>query len=226
MLNRLKRLLTSSSELQPTREPAPKVLAPAEPEIDIDIGLIDIHQSGWLQNDTGELVRGFAIGPEDSVLDIGCGEGGYARELTAQEKDKIASVVTRHIQQADIVITTAAIPGRPSPKLISKAQVDGMKLGAVIIDLAAEGGGNCEYSIPGETVTQGQVTIVAPLNVPSMLAEHASELYAKNLLNLLQLLIIDGAITLNWDDEVLAKTVLTHNGEIKPEAVKAALAKH
>ena len=76
MLNRLKRLLTSSSELQPTREPTAKVLAPAEPEI--DIGLIDIHQSGWLQNDTGELVRGFAIGPEDSVLDIGCGEGGYA----------------------------------------------------------------------------------------------------------------------------------------------------
>lgn len=76
MLNRLKRLLNSPSELQPTREPAPKVLAPAEPEI--DIGLIDIHQSGWLQNDTGELVRGFAIGPEDSVLDIGCGEGGYA----------------------------------------------------------------------------------------------------------------------------------------------------
>ncbi|WP_445766566.1 NAD(P) transhydrogenase subunit alpha [Rheinheimera sp.] len=154
------------------------------------------------------------------------GEGGYARELTQEEKDKIASVVTRHIQQADIVITTAAIPGRPSPKLISKAQVDGMKLGAVIIDLAADGGGNCEYSVPGETVTQGQVTIAAPLNVPSMLAEHASELYAKNLLNLLRLLVIDGAIALNWDDEVLTKTVLTHNGEIKPEAVKAALAKH
>ena len=151
------------------------------------------------------------------------GEGGYARELTQEEKDKIAAVVTKHIQQADIVITTAAIPGRPSPKLISKQQVDGMKLGAVIIDLAAEGGGNCEYSVPGETVSQGQVTIAAPLNVPSMLAEHASELYAKNLLNLLQLFVSDGEIKPDWNDEVLAKTLLTHNGEIKPAAVKTAL---
>ncbi|MDP5207993.1 NAD(P)(+) transhydrogenase (Re/Si-specific) subunit alpha, partial [Alishewanella sp. SMS9] len=97
------------------------------------------------------------------------------------------------------------------------------KLGAVIIDLAAEGGGNCEYSVPGETVLQGQITIAAPLNVPSMLAEHASELYAKNVLNLLQLFIVDGEIALNWEDEVLAKTVLTHAGEIKPAAIKTAL---
>lgn len=186
----------------------------------------------------GAITEGYDVRPETKeqaeslgakFVDTGVdarGEGGYARELTPAEKDKIAGVVTRHIQQADIVITTAAIPGRPSPKLISKAQVDGMKPGAVIIDLAAEGGGNCEYSVPGETVTQGLITIAAPLNVPSMLAEHASELYAKNLLNLLQLFVIDGAIALNWDDEVLAKTVLTHNGEIKPEAVKTALAKH
>ncbi|NRQ41169.1 NAD(P) transhydrogenase subunit alpha [Rheinheimera sp. YQF-2] len=186
----------------------------------------------------GAITEGYDVRPETKeqaeslgakFVDTGVdarGEGGYARELTPEEKDKIAGVVTRHIQQADIVITTAAIPGRPSPKLISKAQVDGMKPGAVIIDLAAEGGGNCEYSVPGETVTQGLITIAAPLNVPSMLAEHASELYAKNLLNLLQLFVIDGAIALNWDDEVLAKTVLTHNGEIKPEAVKTALAKH
>ncbi|SEH84980.1 NAD(P) transhydrogenase subunit alpha [Rheinheimera pacifica] len=183
----------------------------------------------------GAITEGYDVRPETKeqaeslgakFVDTGVdarGEGGYARELTPEEKDKIASVVTRHIQQADIVITTAAIPGRPSPKLISKAQVDGMKLGAVIIDLAAEGGGNCEYSVPGETITQGQITIAAPLNVPSMLAEHASELYAKNLLNLLQLFIVDGEIKLDWDDEVQAKTVLTHQGEIKPAAVKTAL---
>lgn len=186
----------------------------------------------------GAITEGYDVRPETKeqaeslgakFVDTGVdarGEGGYARELTADEKAKIDAVVTKHIQQADIVITTAAIPGRPSPKLISKAQVDGMKLGAVIIDLAAEGGGNCEYSVPGETVTQGQVTIAAPLNVPSRLAEHASELYAKNLLNLLQLFVKDGAIVLNWDDEILAKTVLTHQGEIKPETVKAALAQH
>jgi len=183
----------------------------------------------------GAITEGYDVRPETKeqaeslgakFVDTGVdarGEGGYARELTPEEKDKIASVITRHIQQADIVITTAAIPGRPSPKLISKAQVDGMKLGAVIIDLAAEGGGNCEYSVPGETITQGQITIAAPLNVPSMLAEHASELYAKNLLNLLQLFIVDGEIKLDWHDEVQAKTVLTHQGEIKPAAVKTAL---
>ncbi|MCF4009870.1 NAD(P) transhydrogenase subunit alpha [Rheinheimera sp. UJ63] len=183
----------------------------------------------------GAITEGYDVRPETKeqaeslgakFVDTGVdarGEGGYARELTAAEKDKIAAVVTKHIQQADIVITTAAIPGRLSPKLISKAQVDGMKLGAVIIDLAAEGGGNCEYSVPGETVLQGQITIAAPLNVPSMLAEHASELYAKNVLNLLQLFIVDGEIALNWEDEVLAKTVLTHAGEIKPAAIKTAL---
>lgn len=151
------------------------------------------------------------------------GTGGYARELTAEEKEKIAAVVTKHIQAADIIITTAAIPGRPSPKLISKAQVDGMKAGSVIIDLAAEGGGNCEYTVPGETTQVGQVTIVAPLNVPSLLGEHASELYAKNQYNLIELFLKDKAIMIDWEDEVLAKACLTHAGEIKNEAAKKAV---
>ena len=112
-----------------------------------------------------------------------------------------------------MIITTASVPGRPAPKLISKAQVDGMKAGAAIVDLAAEGGGNCEYTKPGETVQVGEVTIVAPLNVPSLLAEHASELYAKNLWNLLELLIHDGKIAPDWSDEVLAKTALTRANE-------------
>jgi NAD(P) transhydrogenase subunit alpha len=151
------------------------------------------------------------------------GEGGYARELTADEKAKVAATLTQHIQQADLVITTAAIPGRPSPRLISRAQVAGMKHGAVIVDLAAEGGGNCECSVPGETTQVGQVTIVAPLNVPSLLAEHASELYSRNQLNLLELFVKDGAIALDWTDEVLARTVLTHAGEIRNEAARKAL---
>lgn len=151
------------------------------------------------------------------------GTGGYARELTAEEKEKIAAVVTKHIQAADIIITTAAIPGRPSPKLISKAQVDGMKAGSVIIDLAAEGGGNCEYTVPGETIQVGQVTIVAPLNVPSLLGEHASELYAKNQYNLIELFLKDKTIMIDWEDEVLAKACLTHAGEIKNEAAKKAV---
>ncbi len=154
----------------------------------------------------------------------GRGEGGYARELTADEKARVAAVVTRQLHQSDLVITTAAIPGRPSPKLISRAQVEGMKRGAVIIDLAAEGGGNCECTVPGETVQVGQVTIAAPLNVPSLLAEHASELYSKNQFNLVELFVKDGALAIDWSDEVLARTALTHAGEIRNEAARKALA--
>jgi H+-translocating NAD(P) transhydrogenase subunit alpha len=183
----------------------------------------------------GAMTEGYDVRPETKeqaeslgarFVDTGVdarGAGGYARELTQEEKDKVAAVITKHIQQSDIVVTTAAIPGRPSPKLISKAQVEGMKAGAVIVDLAAEGGGNCELTRPGETVQVGQVTIVAPLNVPSLLGEHASELYAKNQLNLLELFVKDGALGLDWNDEVLAKTVLTHGGEIKNEAAKKAV---
>lgn len=183
----------------------------------------------------GAKVEGYDVRPEvkEQVESLGAkfidtgvdarGEGGYARELTSEEKDKIAAVVTKHIQAADVIITTAAIPGRPSPKLISKAQVDGMKAGAVIIDLAAEGGGNCEYTVPGETVPVGQVTVCGPLNVPSLLGEHASELYAKNQYNLLELFVKDGAITIDWTDEVLAKAALTHAGEIKNEAARKAI---
>ena len=183
----------------------------------------------------GAKVEGYDVRPEvkEQVESLGAkfidtgvdarGQGGYARELTQEEKDKIAAVVTKHIQAADIIITTAAIPGRPSPKLISKAQVDGMKPGAVIIDLAAEGGGNCEYTQPGETVQVGQVTIAGPLNVPSLLGEHASELYSKNQYNLIELFLKDKAINIDWNDEVLAKTCLTHGGEIKNEMAKKAV---
>lgn len=183
----------------------------------------------------GAKVEGYDVRPEvkEQVESLGAkfidtgvdarGEGGYARELTQDEKDKIAAVVTKHIQAADIVITTAAIPGRPSPKLISKAQIEGMKSGAVIIDLAAEGGGNTELTQPGETVEAGQVTIVAPMNVPSLLGEHASELYAKNQYNLIELMVREGNLAINWDDEVLAKACLTHAGEIKNEAAAKAV---
>jgi len=183
----------------------------------------------------GAMTEGYDVRPETKeqaeslgakFVDTGVdarGAGGYARELTLEEKEKVATVVTKHIQQADLIVTTAAIPGRPSPKLISKAQVDGMKAGSVIIDLAAEGGGNCEYTVPGEVTQVGQITIVGPLNVPSMLGEHASELYAKNQFNLIELFVKDKAINLDWSDEVLAKTALTHDGQIKNEAAKKAV---
>ena len=180
----------------------------------------------------GAVTEGYDVRPEtkEQALSLAAtfvetgvdarGKGGYARELTAEEKAKVAKVLTKHIQAADLIITTAAIPGRASPKLISKEQVAGMKAGAVIVDLSADGGGNCEDTLPGETTQIGQVTIVAPLNVPSLLGEDASELYSKNQYNLLALFVKDNIVEIDWDDEVLSKTVLTHAGELKSEAAK------
>jgi NAD(P) transhydrogenase subunit alpha len=148
------------------------------------------------------------------------GEGGYARELTEQEKAQQREMLARHIAKADVVITTAAIPGKPSPKIIPTSMVDGMKSGAVVIDLAAEGGGNCELSRPGETVQHQGVIIHAPLNVPSQVPYHASEMYARNLLSFLQPMIADGQWKPDWDDEVVAKSVLTHEGRIRHEPTR------
>jgi NAD(P) transhydrogenase subunit alpha len=185
----------------------------------------------------GAVVEGYDVRPEtqEQALSLGAtfvetgvdarGEGGYARELTPEEKTKVDRVLTKHIQAADLVITTAAIPGRASPKLISQAQVAGMRSGAVIVDLSAEGGGNCEDTKPGETALVGRVTIVAPLNVPSLLGEDASELYAKNQFNLLALMLKDNVVAIDWSDEVLAKTALTHAGKLTtPDAKPAAKA--
>jgi NAD(P) transhydrogenase subunit alpha len=183
----------------------------------------------------GAVTEGYDVRPEtqEQALSLGAkfvetgvdarGKGGYARELTAEEKAKVDSVLTKHIQAADLIITTAAIPGRASPKLISKKQVAGMKAGAVIVDLSADGGGNCEDTRPGETVRIGLVTIVAPLNVPSLLGEDASELYSKNQYNLLALFVKDNIIEIDWSDEVLSKTVLTHAGELKSEPPKPSV---
>jgi NAD(P) transhydrogenase subunit alpha len=178
----------------------------------------------------GAVVEGYDVRPEtqEQALSLGAtfvetgvdarGKGGYARALSRDEKAKVAAVLTQHIQWADLIITTAAIPGKASPKLISHAQVAGMKAGAVIVDLSAEGGGNCGDSQPGATAQVGRVTIVAPLNVPSLLGEDASELYAKNQYNLLALFMKDNVISIDWSDEILAKTVLTHAGENRAEA--------
>jgi len=149
------------------------------------------------------------------------GEGGYARELTDEEKQQQQDVLDKHIALSDVIITTAAIPGRPSPRIISADVVARMKVGSVIVDLASEGGGNCELTQPGETVDfEGRVTIHGPLNVPSQVPIHASEMYAKNLFNLVSPFIREGELALDWDDEVIKNTALTHEGEIKAERYK------
>ncbi len=163
----------------------------------------------------GEQVR--SLGAKFLELEIDAeAEGGYARELTEEEKAKERAMVEEAIVAADIVITTANIPGRRAPILVTKAMVERMKPGSVIVDLAAESGGNCEVTQPGETVQVGDVRVVGPLNLPSALAVHASEMYAKNLHNFLELILTEeGGLELDWDDEILAGSVLVHAGEIK-----------
>jgi NAD(P) transhydrogenase subunit alpha len=142
------------------------------------------------------------------------GEGGYARELTDEEKQLQQQALEKEIAVSDVVISTAAIPGRPAPKIISAAAVGNMKAGAVIVDLAAETGGNCELTVAGETVVENNVKIVGPVNLPATLGRHASEMYARNLYNFISPAIADGELNIDWDDEVFAKSVLTRDGSI------------
>jgi len=151
------------------------------------------------------------------------GEGGYARELTAEEKEQQQAALEKEIAKSDVVISTAAIPGRPAPRIISAAAVEAMKPGAVIVDLAAETGGNCELTVAGETVVEHNVKIVGPVNLPAALGRHASEMYARNLFNFIKSAIDEGELKIDWEDEVFASAVLTRDGEIKHEATRDAI---
>lgn len=151
------------------------------------------------------------------------GEGGYARELTDEEKQKQREVLDGRIAAADCVITTAGVPGRPAPRIISRAVVERMKPGAVIVDLLAENGGNCELARPGEVVEHGGVRIIGPVNLPSSVAYHASEMYARNLLNFLKPAIVEGEIGIDWEDEVFKSACVTHDGMVKHAATAKLL---
>lgn len=151
------------------------------------------------------------------------GEGGYARPLTEDENVKLREELAEAAKRQDVIISTAAIPGRDAPLLITADAVRGMKPGSVIVDIAAETGGNCELTKAGETVVENGVQIIGPVNLPSDMAQDASALYAKNLQNLLELLLSEeGELNLNFEDEVVAGACLTHGGEIKNERAKEA----
>ncbi|NNE06830.1 MAG: NAD(P) transhydrogenase subunit alpha [Xanthomonadales bacterium] len=145
------------------------------------------------------------------------GEGGYARELTDEEKQQQAEKLAEHLAKSDVVISTAAIPGRPAPKIITTAMVDDMQPGTVIVDLAAESGGNCELTQPGTTIDHDGVIIDGPLNLASQAAIHASEMYARNLVNLMDLMIEEDSLKVDMEDEVIAGTMLTHQGKLVHE---------
>ncbi len=151
------------------------------------------------------------------------GSGGYARELTEEEKAQQQAILAKHVAAADVIVTTAAIPGRPAPRILSADMIAGMRGGSVVVDLAAETGGNCELTKAGETVLHEGVKIHGPVNVPSMLGNHASELYAKNLLNFLDLLIKDGAININLEDEIINDSLITHGGQIHHAGIREQL---
>ncbi|MEI7560331.1 MAG: Re/Si-specific NAD(P)(+) transhydrogenase subunit alpha [Actinomycetes bacterium] len=151
------------------------------------------------------------------------GEGGYAKELTDEQRTRQQELLTEAIGKVDVVITTALVPGRPAPKLVMAAAVEAMKPGSVVVDLAGEAGGNCELTKPGETIIEHGVKIVSPLNLPATMAEHASQLYAKNIESLLGLMTSeDGNLTLDFEDEIISGACITKGGEIVNEGAKAA----
>ena len=151
------------------------------------------------------------------------GTGGYARELTAEEKAKQQEVLDARIGASDAVITTASVPGRPAPRIIGRAAVERMRPGSVIVDIAAEQGGNCELTRAGESVEHAGVRVLGPVNLPATLPYHASEMYARNLFNFLKPAIPKGELTIDWQDEVFAGAVLTHEGAIKHEATRKSV---
>ncbi|HET8819272.1 MAG TPA: NAD(P) transhydrogenase subunit alpha [Xanthomonadaceae bacterium] len=166
----------------------------------------------------GAQVEGFDVRPETReqieslgarFLDLGvsaAGEGGYARALTDEERAEQQRRLAEHLRKVDVVVCTAAVPGRPAPRIVTTAMVDGMAPGSVIVDLAAETGGNCEATQPGRTVEVGGVAVAGPLGLASSGALHASEMYARNVLNFIRLLLHDGVVRLDWDDDLLART--------------------
>jgi len=184
----------------------------------------------------GAIVKGYDVrgATKEQVESLGAkfvdtgvsaeGEGGYARELTDEEKAQQKAALDKEIAASDVVISTAAIPGRPAPRIISAAAVEAMNPGAVIVDLAAETGGNCELTKVGETVIAHGVKIVGPANLPASLGRHASDMYARNLFNFIKPAISEeGDLNIDWEDEVFAKTALTHDGEIKHEPTRDAI---
>ena len=155
----------------------------------------------------------------------GVGEGGYAKETSDEYKEKQQALMKEHISKSDLVITTALIPGRPAPVLIPSNMVDAMKKGSVVVDLAAENGGNCENTVPGEVTTKNGVIIDGTLNLPSTMQVHSSQLYAKNISTFISHMTKDGSLEINMDDEIISGSIFTHQGKITHEPTQQAVNK-
>jgi proton-translocating NAD(P)+ transhydrogenase subunit alpha len=167
-----------------------------------------------------------SLGARFLELDMGLEDaeaaGGYARPLTEEEQQRQRELLAEEIGKVDAVVSTAAVPGRPAPLLVTEQAVRNMKPGSVIVDLAAETGGNCELTEPGETVVRDGVTIVGPLNLASTMPDHASSLYARNVQSLLELMVKEGALSLDFEDEIVKGACITRDGEIVHEGAREA----
>jgi H+-translocating NAD(P) transhydrogenase subunit alpha len=185
----------------------------------------------------GAIVEAFDIRPavKEEVQSLGAkfvevqleeetvAEGGYAKEISEASKQRTQEIVAEHVRQANIVITTAQVPGKKAPILVTEKMVAQMSPGSVIVDIAAEQGGNCACTEPGKDVVRNGVTIIGPINLPSSMPVHASQMYAKNVLTLLQYMLKNGELLLNFDDDIIGSTCVTHAGEILNQRVKEAL---
>ncbi|MBA2699473.1 MAG: NAD(P)(+) transhydrogenase (Re/Si-specific) subunit alpha, partial [Nocardioidaceae bacterium] len=170
-----------------------------------------------------EEIRSMGAIAIELELDSLEGSGGYAREMTEDRADRQRELLAPYIAAADALITTAAVPGRAAPKLVTAAMVEAMKPGSVVVDLAAESGGNVEGSVPGAVVPMGGAQIWGAANVPSQMPTPASRLYAQNLLNIVTLMTSDLGFVPDFDDEIVAGTCVTHAGEVVHEPTRAAL---
>ncbi|WP_050416903.1 NAD(P) transhydrogenase subunit alpha [Azoarcus sp. CIB] len=183
----------------------------------------------------GAMVEAYDVRPEtrEQIESLGAkfvdtgvsaaGTGGYARELTDEEKAKQAERLAKAVAQCDALITTAAIPGRKAPKIITADMVARMKPGAVVVDMAADSGGNVEGTVAGEKTWINDVLVIGPIHIASRMPVHASEMYAKNLFNFISPFIKDGELALDWEDEVMAGCCLTHAGELRHAGVRQVL---
>ena len=183
----------------------------------------------------GAVVSGFDVRPavKEQVESLGAtfvsaeehveaeGAGGYAKELSAEQQERERQVIAKAVAESDVVVTTALVPGKRAPLLITTAMVEAMRPGSVIVDLAAEAGGNCERTTPGQTVTHHDVKIAGPLNLPSAMPFHASQLFAKNVYALFAHLFKEGRLHIDLQDEITRGACICHDGEIVNEAIRA-----
>jgi NAD(P) transhydrogenase subunit alpha len=177
----------------------------------------------------GAVVSAFDVRPavKEQVQSLGAsfvevpqlaaeGAGGYAKELAAAEQERVLQAIAAHLREVDLVVTTAQVPGRPAPRLVTAEMVRTMRPGSVVVDLAADTGGNCELTRAGETVVEAGVTVLGPVDLPASIPLHASQLYGRNVAALLQHLAPEGALRLDPDDEIAGPMLVVHAGKVRP----------